>query len=344
MAKTGFGIALTVAAAGASAADDRPDRTRFEEVRLSLIDALSGGPERYPLGRLEFACEFTKTRAGRDRRGTRAAGAAVWSGENCRWNYKRTDIKSDGPGDPGEADGAASDRISLLTAKTAVEADLGEKWATVDPTPQSGRLNTALNVRPGDSWFHLFEDASGERWPDILGRIAFSERPDARCEVTREGTKLSMTADVVRRNAELLLELTADLSDPPRITTWKFSSPGGGYLISQRSEWVREGENPARLKLLDVQNTYQGGDGRQTDVRYRIEISEFSAELPGMKPEFSVASLKLPLGTQVLYRNARGEEIREEWVGGNPPPKPDEFEEMADRLRAGRFAGGGDDQ
>ena len=343
----GAGPGALLAAAGlAPARAGEAERRQFEDLLLTLIDAVPAAPpEAYLSGRAAFEVEHEQTTGRHGLTGSEFAGTATWVPAGARWEYDRTDLRAR-PDDLDEVRRIEQGARTTIVAgrpqapRTQIVASPKAGWATVSQQRPADRLREGLMVRPVDSWFGTMENGFFRSWERELRPFAVTDA--ARCEIDRNGTAFVVSADAVRRaggkDYPLSFWLAATLDDLPRITRFGYESPNGRSRFEQVQEWSRNPAGTLYPALTEATSRWFADDD-PVRSRFRCALSDYT-ESPPRAPRLTLASLDLPKGTRITYRDVAGETVREEWVGGSPPPEPDKLDALAEKIRRGTFAGG----
>ena len=341
---------ITWIGTGADARAD-PPAEEFPVVKQALADALRGSLSRYPRGQATYAIR-TETRS--DLSGSfmieTSEGTVVWGGEDARWESRERFFLSEEEEENARPRGdGPPDKIRIYRdgALTVYDPDGG--WVVVRPTVPD-KIGGTLRARPTDSWFHqVGEDF--RPWYHLLESLELDDgpgRPEAEAAVRVRGEAVTVRADTRAGKGRHQMTMEAVLDDPPRVLSWSAESPGGSYVSKYSATWDRNANGllyPSRIEsamTLQMAERTPGEGGREYQEKFVLTLADFDARPPRTRDRFTLAGLKLPTGTKVTYKNARGRTLRRQYVGGKKPPKRDVFKALAEELRGGAFAGEGE--
>ena len=275
-----------------------------------------------------------------------AEGRITWTPDGASWDVKRAKFRRT-PERTVRAGNEPADSFERLVAvtdgKQVVQYFPGRERARVHPLshPVAARsvVGRSLFLRPADIWFMR---PSGREWSSLLDPDRPADGPVETFVVRQEGPVV--TAERRHKSGRRPMTVIVSLDGTPRVLGYEIEVEGGAGPIRGIFDWKRTAAGdwyPATY--VSARPSDQDGGTRRYGRIVRIEEIEIYPPGGGPPAEtFRRSAVEMADGTRVTLHNLQGRPVGEEQVGG-PRTAEDRLDDLAETLKAGRFAGGADE-
>ena len=336
-------IGVVALAGGVGTAADGPMIVHGQDVLRSARDALTASAaESFRSGRMKFRSEYSDrnivagTSEATDEAVSSVAGTVLWSPRGTRWEY----ALAQGGASVEGAGGQTVESAGILIYDGERLLRRHGNVVFVLPISNDRRLAAeiapVLRVRPSDVWFDDLRGRSWASWIDPDDPHNTAERLGAEIDGT-----VAEIAVGFRSGFEVRLQV--ELSDPARILSVR-SSGAETSLYRTDITWAdQEGGGYPRKFLCREESVFPSrlhGGFKRSVRQLQFSASDYDTSPASPSDAFTLQGMNLPTGARIIYQDALGKNLREEWVGGRPATAEDRLDSLADRLSRGTFAGG----
>jgi hypothetical protein len=289
----------------------------LEQVR----QAHANGPRRFLRGRMVAECRHENHEA------TRAE--VTWDGDLARWEFELVTHEPSGPRPP---------RKEVLIRGRSEMVHYFERSGRVHRKPlQPQRPVPAFLEHMLPRHWYSFQDL--RPWHEVLQPVRRANEQLKAIEVSMRNGAIHIVRD---SPGGMGMTIEASPDHDYLITRYSTRASGQGLRFKGESAWRRDTDGSIILDRLawwrsDLTGKYA------TEASFSLRILEFSQLATVPSSQFTLSSLTLPRGTEILSHDAQWRVIRTDYHGGRVPPDLEKtLRDLADELRRGHLLNKGD--